>query len=134
MHRRTLTHKLCLLMLAISIAAVPLRAAGAQDAKFIGHWEGAIQVPGTPLAMSVDFTAKAGGGLSATISIPAQGAKDLPLSDVSQTNTEIAFKISGVPGDPSFKGTLSADGAKINGTFTQGGANIPFALERKARI
>ncbi|HKQ06525.1 MAG TPA: serine hydrolase [Blastocatellia bacterium] len=132
MHRRTLTHKLCLLMLAIGVAAAPLRAAGAQDAKFIGHWEGAIQVPGTPLAMSVDFAAKAGGGLSATISIPAQNAKDIPLSDVSQTNTDIAFKISGVPGDPSFKGTLSADGAKINGTFTQGGANIPFVLERKA--
>jgi len=63
---------------------------------------------------------------------PAQGAKDLRLSDVSQSDAAVAFKISGVPGDPSFKGTLSADGAKISGTFAQGGATFPFTLERKA--
>jgi CubicO group peptidase (beta-lactamase class C family) len=131
MRRTTLSHKLCLLTLVICVVIAPIRAAGAQDSKFVGHWEGAIQVPGTPLAISVDFAAKAG-GLNATISIQAQGAKDLPLADVSQNDNDIAFKITGVPGDPSFKGTLSADGAKISGTFTQGGATIPFALERKA--
>ncbi|MEN3335272.1 MAG: hypothetical protein V7641_4637 [Blastocatellia bacterium] len=132
MNRRTLSTKLCLLVLVVCSMAMPLKAAAAQDSKFLGHWEGAIQVPGTPLAISVDFTARSGGGLNATISIPAQGAKDLPLTNVSQTDSAIEFKIPGVPGDPSFKGTLAADGAKISGTFTQGGVNIPFTLERKA--
>ena len=132
MRRTTLSHKLCLLTLIVCLAAAPIRAVGLQDSKLVGHWEGAIQVPGTPLAISVDFTAKAGGGLSATISIPAQGAKDLPLTEVAQNGNDVSFKISGVPGDPSFKGTLAADGAKISGTFTQGGVDIPFALERKA--
>ncbi|HJQ23790.1 MAG TPA: serine hydrolase [Blastocatellia bacterium] len=131
MRRTILSPNLCLLTLIICLVAAPIRAAGVQDAKFIGHWEGAIQVPGSPLAIAVDFAAKAG-GLSATISIPAQSAKDLPLTDVSQNGNDIAFKISGVPGDPTFKGTLAADGAKITGTFTQGGVDIPFALERKA--
>jgi CubicO group peptidase (beta-lactamase class C family) len=132
MQEKTITHRFCLLALAVCITVIPLQIAFAQDARFIGHWEGAIQVPGTPLAISVEFTSKTGGGLNATISIPAQGAKDLPLADVAQTDAAIAFKISGVPGDPSFKGTLAADGAKISGTFTQGGATFPFTLERKA--
>ena len=132
MHGKTLSQKLGLLALVVCIAAMPLRAAGAQDSRFIGHWEGAIQIPGTPLAISVEFTAKPGGGLSATISIPAQGAKDLPLAEVSPSDAAIAFKISGVPGEPSFKGTLAADGAKISGAFAQGGATFPFILERKA--
>src|SRR5205085_11366953 len=97
MRRRTFSHKLGLLALAVCLAALPLRAAGAQDSKLIGHWEGAIDVPGNPIAISVDFVAKAG-GLSATISIPSQGAKDLPLADVSQGDAAITFKISGVPG------------------------------------
>src|SRR5437868_13611957 len=132
MYGKTLSYKLCLMALVVCMMAMPLKIAAAQDSKFIGHWEGAIQIPGTPLAISVDFTAKTGGGLNATISIPAQGAKDLPLSDVSQSDAAVAFKISGVPGDPSFKGTLSADGAKISGTFAQDGATFPFTLERKA--
>ena len=132
MYGKTLSYKLCLMALVVCMMAMPLKVAAAQDSKFIGHWEGAIQVPGTPLAISVDFTAKSSGGLNATISIPAQGAKDLPLSDVSQSDAAVAFKINGVPGDPSFKGTLSADGAKISGTFAQGGATFPFTLERKA--
>src|SRR5436305_14587651 len=115
MHGKTLIHKLCLMALVVCMMAMSLKVVVAQDAKFVGHWEGAIQVPGTPLAISVDFTAKAGGGLNATISIPAQGAKDLPLADISRNDNDIAFKITGVPGDPSFKGTLSADGAKISG-------------------
>ncbi len=131
MHGKTLTHKLCVMALMFCMIAAPFKVAAAQDARFIGHWEGAIQIPGTPLAVSVDFAAQAG-GLSATISIPAQGAKDLPLAGVSQADAAIEFKISGVPGDPSFKGTLAADGAKISGTFTQGGTTFPFTLERKA--
>ena len=131
MLRKNLSHKLCVMLLTVCMLAVPFKAA-AQDARFIGHWEGTIEIPNRPLAFSVDFSAKAGGGLSATVSIPAQGAKDLPLSDVAQSDAGIQFKISGVPGEPTFKGTLAADGAKITGTLSQGGASFPFTLERKA--
>src|ERR1700742_3701510 len=120
MNRQTLPYRFGLMLLAVCILVMPLRIAAAQDTKLLGHWEGAIQLPGTPLAISVDFAAKSGGGLNATISIPAQGAKDLALSDVAQTDAAIEFKIPGIPGNPGFKGTLAADGAKISGTFTQG--------------
>jgi CubicO group peptidase (beta-lactamase class C family) len=120
--------------------------AGLQNS-IAGHWEGAIKLPAGDLKISVEFTDTAG-KLSATITIPQQGAKDLPLADVTFNNSpntnpnnspdndpnkgEVSFALAGVPGDPKFHGKLSADGQKIEGTFTQGGANLPASLERKA--
>src|SRR5262249_58143522 len=37
-----------------------------------------------------------------------------------------------VHGDQKFRGKLSTDGQKIEGTFSQGGADLPCSLERKA--
>ncbi|MGH9839550.1 MAG: serine hydrolase [Blastocatellia bacterium] len=111
---------------AASILAAP------QQTPIAGHWEGAIKLPNGELKFSVDFTAAADGKLSATISIPQQGAKDLPLINVSQTGADVAFDLPNIPGDPKFRGKLSADGRKIEGTFSQGGANLPCSLERKA--
>lgn len=69
------------------------------------------------------------------LTIPQQGAKDLPLSDVAFDNDpnkrEVSFALAGVPGDPKFHGKLSADAQKIEGTFSQGGADLPCYLERK---
>lgn len=106
--------------------------AAPQQNPVAGHWEGAIKLPNGALNFSVDFTAAADGKLSATITIPQQGAKDLPLADVGLNNGEVTFAIVGVPGDPKFRGKLSADGQKIEGTFSQGGANLPCTMERKA--
>ena len=104
-------------------------AAGQQNS-IAGHWEGTIKLPSGDLKISVEFTDVAG-KLSATITIPQQGAKDLPLSDVALNNGEVSFALPGVPGDPKFKGKLAADGQKIEGTFSQGGADLPCYLERK---
>jgi CubicO group peptidase (beta-lactamase class C family) len=97
-----------------------------------GHWEGSIEIPGSTLAIDVDLKASDQGSLSGDISIPAQMAKDLPLTNLTWNGAEVVFEISGVPGTPTFKGTLAQDGSKIGGTFTQGGQAFPFALERKA--
>jgi CubicO group peptidase (beta-lactamase class C family) len=106
--------------------------ARAQQAQLTGHWEGAIKLPNGALNFSVDFTAATDGKLSAAITIPQQGAKDLPLSEVGFNSGDVTFAIPGIPGDPKFRGKLSADGQKIEGTFTQGGANLPCMMERKA--
>lgn len=41
---------------------------------------------------------------------------------------------SSSPGDPTFKGTIAADGGKITGTFTQAGGSFPFTITREAAI
>src|SRR5262245_50763726 len=81
----------------------------------IGHWEGAIKLPTGALNFSVDFTVAADGKLAATITIPQQGAKDLPLANVGGANGEVTFGLPNVPGDPKFRGKLSTDGQKIEG-------------------
>lgn len=115
---------------SLMLAAVVLASAQVKSL-LAGHWEGVIVLPTGQLGFSVDFTAAADGKLSAAITIPQQGARDLPLSNVSQTGTDVAFDIANVPGDPQFRGKLSSDGQKIDGTLTQGGASFPFTLERK---
>lgn len=107
-------------------AALPTSPAGAE-----GHWEGAIDVPGSPLPVLVDLSRTgAGGAWTGVIDIPTQGAKQLPLDEVTVAGDKVSFAIRGVPGAPTFDGTL-ASGA-IQGTFTQRGASIPFHLGRQA--
>ncbi len=109
-------------------APAPDPAAGAA-----GHWEGEIELPQNAgkLQVMVDL-ARAGGAWTGTIDIPMQGAKGLPLEDVAVQDGKVHFKIKGIPGDPTFDGTLAVSPAQtVQGTFTQGGASLPFRLGRE---
>lgn len=123
-------------LVALWACWLPLSAAGpavAQDAApAAGEWSGTIQLPGSPLGVHVVLVPPAGegGDWSGSIDIPAQGAADLPLEQVAVDEPAVTFRIAGVPGAPTFHGTVSEDGAAISGEFTQGGATLPFRLER----
>jgi len=66
-----------------------------------------------------------------TISVPQQGAKGLPLAEVTVKSQAITFALQGAQGDPRFSGELSADGKTMSGTFTQGGGSLPLSLTWK---
>ncbi len=112
-------------LLSVSVPA----AAGAAPGDPSGHWEGAIQLPSGDLNVRVDL-ANDGGVWSGTVDIPQQGAKGLALENVSVEGTAVRFSIKGIPGTPTFEGTLEAGG--IQGTFSQNGAQLPFHLGRQA--
>lgn len=112
----------------ISLLTIILPAAAATS--LAGHWAGAIELPGTKLEIDCDFTSQADGSWIGDISIPAQKAKDLPLAAIKLQGNDVTFQISGIPGDPAFKGSFSADGAVISGSFVQGGQNFTFQLNR----
>lgn len=98
----------------------------------LGHWEGAIQVPGAELQVKVDLAAD-GCAFHGTIDIPQQGAQGLPLAGVAVpagAQGPVRFAIQGIPGAPSFEGVLA--GGEIKGTFSQGGRSFPFRLGREA--
>jgi len=95
-----------------------------------GHWEGAIEVPGQALGIELDLASK-DGAWKGTISIPAQSLKGFPLSDITVAGTAVGFAMKGVPGEPRFAGTLSADGKALGGDFTQGGGTLRFNVEWK---
>lgn len=116
------------------IALFPLSLLSGEELSLAGHWEGAAELPGMKLDLNIDFTQKEDGSWTGDISIPAQSAKDLPLGNISFKGRDVSFDITGVPGNPSFKGTLSEDGQKIAGQFTQGGQTFPFSLNRAAGL
>jgi pimeloyl-ACP methyl ester carboxylesterase len=108
---------------------LPLPSLAAED-PVAGHWEGEIQLPNAgQLQVMVDLT-REGDAWKGDIDIPAQGAKDVPLTGISVEGSKVKFSISGVPGNPTFDGTL-ADG-EIRGPFTQGGGQLTFRLGRQA--
>jgi CubicO group peptidase (beta-lactamase class C family) len=111
----------------VLLLALPLVAAGSAA----GRWNGAVQLdPSMKLDVEVDLEAS-GAAWKGDITIPAQGARDLPLT-VAVEGSQVTFRINGVPGEPTFKGTLSAD--RIAGDFTQGGQTFPFSLTRGSAI
>ncbi|RLD10166.1 serine hydrolase [candidate division KSB1 bacterium] len=103
----------------------------AKDSNTIsGHWEGQIELPGQTLGINIDFFVNEENILSGDISIPLQGAKDLPLSEISLTGKKIRFKLPGVPGNAAFTGEISEDGRQISGTFHQSGQDFAFQIRR----
>lgn len=126
------------LRLLVAVVALPVWAfvlsapAVAQDpADPAGLWNGAIKIPGP--ALKVEVTLKRDGGAwTGSIDIPQQGADDLPLEKISVDGAAVKFTISDTPGNPTFDGKLSADGAKLEGKFKQSGMTFPFQLARGA--
>ena len=117
------------LLALLAAAALPAAVSAQVDPE--GHWEGEIRIPGSPLAVDVDL-AVAEGEWTGDISIPAQGASDLPLTGIAVDGRSVRFVIQGVPGDPTFDGTLSTAGDTLAGQFTQGGGSFRFELTREA--
>lgn len=125
------------ILMAVSVVTVGLRgprssAAEPQGRTFEGHWEGAIQIPGAELKINLDFRPK-GDGWEGDISIPIQKIQDFALANISLKDGTVGFELpnqSGITGSPTFKGTLSDDGKRISGDFTQSGQTIPFSVER----
>jgi hypothetical protein len=126
MARRRITAAAAL-VLVLSLPVVTRAGQTAPSAS--GHWEGAIQVPAQELNIQVDL-APAAGDWEGAISIPAQGLKGFPLTTVAVKGNTVTFAMKGVPGDPVFTATLSADGKTLSGTLAQGGGTVPFALTR----
>ncbi len=114
------------LLAAAALLAASLRAA---EPTPDGHFEGAITVMGMDLEIKVDFKTveKA---LSATIDIPVQGARGLPLSSVRHEPPKIHFELVAGPGLATFDGEVKGD--EISGRFLQAGAEGTFRLKRGA--
>jgi hypothetical protein len=118
---------MAIFLTAVVGASGPLGAQ--EDPTAVGHWEGAILVPGGELGIDVDLMVE-DGAWSGDISIPAQATQDFVLSEVVIEGSQVSFVMAGVPGDPTFKGVLSEDGQTLSGTFTQGGQSLDFRLTR----
>lgn len=129
---------LTLTVLCVMGAGVmPMPATFAQDpasdtpATFVSPeiWTGAVTLSnGVELEISVTFTRDEAGVVSGTMSIPAQGFIDGPVSKVKRTASDLAFSIAGAGAD--FSATINEDGSTATGQLAQGGMEFPMQLRR----
>jgi hypothetical protein len=118
------------LVAGLLLGCAPL--AYAQNAPAIdpsGHWQGAVELPSGPaIGFEVDFRRDAAGGLSGSVSIPAQRISGLPLLKVAVDGASITFYARA---DQTLGATLSADGASMTGEFVTANGSAPFTLARQ---
>ncbi len=124
-HTRKASWRVLSLGLVIMMLLPGLALAAAPD--LTGIWQGSIDIAGTELGIEVEL-AEGEAGLSGSLSIPAQGANDLPFTEVELNGNHLVMAID-LPGGAGFEGTIADDGT-IAGTFTQAGQGFPFSLHR----
>jgi hypothetical protein len=111
------------LSLALLVSGVGISTAAAQEA-VVDTWSGSLEVSG---GLRVVFHVERGeDGLTATMDSPDQGATGIPVSDVTVVDDSVTFSVSRIGG--TYEGTLSDDGTKLDGTWTQGGRSFPLTL------
>jgi len=89
----------------------------------VAVWSGSVELPdGTTLDFSVELEASSG-----KISIPTQGAKDVPLSGVKVTDKVLEFSLPEV--GAAWKLTVSDDGKTATGVLKQG-AELKTTMRR----
>ncbi len=94
-----------------------------------GRWEGAISVMGQDFGIVVVFT-DVGAAMTASIDIPQQGVRGIPLRNVRATAGRVRFELPAGPGLGVFEGTVAGD--VMSGSFTQGSAKGTFEIRRGA--
>ena len=98
-----------------------------------GRWQGHAQVPGRPLALTVDLARNAAGAWVGSIIVPELNIKGAPLTDISDEGGHVAFAIK-TSADPSagqaaFRGKMDS-GRTMDGDFSLGGNTAKFELKK----
>lgn len=93
-----------------------------------GRWEGTAQVNGRPLLIAFTISSAGIGTYSATMDVPAQGAKALPCDEVKAEGDSIIIVIKTIKG--RYAGLLDADRSATTGTLRQGSFNTTLNLKR----
>ena len=93
-----------------------------------GAWSGTLDTPNGSLRVVFHITNTAD-GLTATMDSPDQGASGIPASSVTRNGSTL--KIESKPIGGVFEGKISSDLASIDGTWSQGGGELPLTLKRQ---
>jgi fermentation-respiration switch protein FrsA (DUF1100 family) len=110
--------RLALIELAlIAFTAATLSPLARAQASAVGDWQGVLTVQGNQLRIALHIVAAKDGTLSATADNPDQGQMGTPASAASFKDSKLSLTFDVYNG--IYEGTLSPDGSKITGTWTQ---------------
>ncbi len=119
--KRALATLLC--VLSVLLVHRPGSASGAD---ILGSWEGGVATGGgtIPLVIHVAGTPEA---LEVTLDSPDQGAFGLTCENAVYQDEMFSFDLTVAGG--RYEGQMSADGTRIEGTWYQGGGQVPLTLK-----
>ncbi len=110
------------LLLSLALAA----SAHAQT-NLVGTWQGKLEIaPGKTLAIHFVLTAKTGGGYTAVVTSPDDGAiRNVPAKSVEFADNKLKIDVPSLSG--GYAGILK--GGTFEGEWTQEGSKLPLALK-----
>jgi dienelactone hydrolase len=104
----------------------PTALSGQDTHPLQGSWSGVLQTPGGQLPLVAHFE-QSEEGWTGALDSPAQGQLGIPMSSVTlDEGGTIRWAIGGL--QASWEGRLDED--RLVGTFAQGGASMPFEMDR----
>ncbi len=99
--------------------------------KAVGNWSGKLDLPGTKLEIIFKIAANEKGKLNTKMDVPAQGAKDLTVSETTLTNDSLKLSVAMIMG--KFSGKFTSDSI-IEGSWKQSGATFPLVLKKSKSV
>ena len=93
-----------------------------------GDWQGTLVAPNGNELRIVIRIAQDGDSYKGTLYSIDQGAQPIPINPVAVQAENVKLTIPAIGG--GWEGKLNADGNSMEGTFSQGGGNIPLHLSR----
>jgi hypothetical protein len=91
-----------------------------------GHWNGTLRVGGGTLRLALHIARTPDGSFNGTMDSLDQGAKDLPVTTISYTGSDVQLEWHAL--NAAFRGKLEK--GKLNGTWEQAGGSAPLVFER----
>ncbi len=95
-----------------------------------GYWKGTLSVQGIELELELHLAVTEGGDLTGKMVSVNQGGAEIPITSVKVDVKSIALKMPSVFAE--YTATISEDGQRLEGTFTQAGTDSELVMEQMA--
>lgn len=92
-----------------------------------GDWMGSLDTGAVKLRVVFHIT-NTQDGLTATMDSPDQGARGIPVTNMTRNGSSLKMELKQIGG--AFEGKIDKTLTTIDGTLTQGGASLPLVLKR----
>jgi uncharacterized protein len=99
--------------------------------EFAGTWLGKLTIQSTSLRIVLRIIPE-GDSLKAFLDSPDQGAKDIPVSNLTIKESYIRADVAVISG--YYEGELDRDSMVIKGTWSQGGMKLPLDLAKTDKV
>jgi pimeloyl-ACP methyl ester carboxylesterase len=96
--------------------------------KVEGTWQGTLKVGAVELRLAFKISKKPDGSLTATLDSIDQGAKDIPVDEVTWKDPDLKIELKKIGG--VFEGKANKDYSQFEGTWKQSGGSWPLTIKR----